>query len=413
MVGAAPLSTAALVRWTLEHAELVALVQGLDAAGLERLVEHVGFEDLAELLELPAAEQLERMFDEELWRSAGDDPGVDAARFALWLEILLQVGNEVAVEKIASMDEESLALGLSRHVLVFEAGSEHDALDPALESCLYARFEPFRIVAREAPPWQTLSSVMQSLDRQHPAFLRRILERCCAVTSSHVADDGELYDLLTSEEMRAANVAAKWQERQRRPGLPLATAASFLRLARGRTLAEVLAARGHDAVTRTHFEAVAASTQTPSIPPPASSVAATIEEFFRESASTERHASFVERGMRALRAEAADVYHERFRELTYLVNVLLAVSQDADEPPRRIEAIDTATRVCDLGIARLVEASGLNKADEDRMLAFVVRKQGLVKAFRVGWNLVGDERWTALGLRDLGARASRLVAESE
>ena len=65
-------------------------------------------------------EQLREVFDEDLWRSArpGQDEAFDAARFVVWLEVLLEAGEELVVE--SRMDDGGA---------VFGDGIESDAVD--------------------------------------------------------------------------------------------------------------------------------------------------------------------------------------------------------------------------------------------------------------------------------------------
>ena len=66
--------------------------------------------------------QLARVFDFDLWRpvSAGLDEELDAGRFGLWLEVLMESGAIVAAQKLAGMDVELVVAALARHVFVFD-----------------------------------------------------------------------------------------------------------------------------------------------------------------------------------------------------------------------------------------------------------------------------------------------------
>src|SRR6478736_5663727 len=83
-----------LLRHVLESPALVEAVRELSPAVLGKLVDSIGLESAGELVALATTEQLERVFDEDLWRedAVGRDPRFDPARFALWLEILFEAG---------------------------------------------------------------------------------------------------------------------------------------------------------------------------------------------------------------------------------------------------------------------------------------------------------------------------------
>src|SRR5512135_2143258 len=87
----------------LERPDLVEAVRLLRLAALLRLVEEVGLEDAGELISLATVEQLQQVFDEDVWKSArpGEDERFDAARFHLWLEVMLEAGEAFAADKLA------------------------------------------------------------------------------------------------------------------------------------------------------------------------------------------------------------------------------------------------------------------------------------------------------------------------
>jgi hypothetical protein len=430
----ARLSPSELAQWTVEQPEVVAIVQRFDARTLEQLVDRVGVENLEEFGALVTTEQLERVFDEELWRSEwdGEEGTFDDARCGLWIEILLEGVKEIAVEKMATMDEEFVARRLSRHAYVFDLdamqaalseapSNERQLVEAALASALYADVAQFRVVARDAIRGGAVIELLSGRYRDHQAFVRRILERCCAATSARIEDKGGTSVALGSGELRDVHVAAQRVQRREREGsIAPSVGASFLRLARSRPHSEILAARGYDPITKAHFRAETSAPPTGWAPVLPIRTAPEVATFVRDlhaagsplavvDARVRPEVPLVTRALQTLLVEAVNVFGERFQELTYLVNVLIAVSRDADRAPRTIEAVQTATTVCDLGMARLADESAMHEASDDRMLAYLAKKHGLIKAFRVGWNLVGDERWSGDGLRDVAEKASRLI----
>ena len=74
-----------LLNHILENPRLVEGVRELPGPALNRLIRSVGLEDAAELVALATTEQLEQVFDEDLWRAgdAGQLEHFDPARFAL------------------------------------------------------------------------------------------------------------------------------------------------------------------------------------------------------------------------------------------------------------------------------------------------------------------------------------------
>src|SRR5262249_46173749 len=89
----------------LETPELARIVQSLEPRVLHRLVRHCGLEDSGAIVALATTEQLERVFDHDLWRNeqAGEEERLDADRLALWLQGLARAGEDVAARRLVQM----------------------------------------------------------------------------------------------------------------------------------------------------------------------------------------------------------------------------------------------------------------------------------------------------------------------
>jgi uncharacterized protein DUF6178 len=95
------------------HAALA--VRQLQPEVLHRVIQTCGLEDSADLVALATPDQLQRVFDLDLWRSErpGWDEQLDADRFATWLEVLLDAGAAAAAEKIAAMEVDLVIAALA------------------------------------------------------------------------------------------------------------------------------------------------------------------------------------------------------------------------------------------------------------------------------------------------------------
>src|SRR3569623_3145829 len=117
-----PTSTNLLSR-ILERPGLVAAVRELPGAVLGALIQRIGLEDAGELVALASREQLERIFDDDLWRA--ERPGGDATfrpeRFALWLRVMMEAGDDAVERRLCEMPAELVALGVHRLVLVLDS----------------------------------------------------------------------------------------------------------------------------------------------------------------------------------------------------------------------------------------------------------------------------------------------------
>ena len=82
----------------LSTPDLARVVPQLQPEVLHRVIEHCGLEDCSELVSLATPAQLAQVFDLDLWRppQPGRDEQFDPARFALWLEVLVESGADKA-----------------------------------------------------------------------------------------------------------------------------------------------------------------------------------------------------------------------------------------------------------------------------------------------------------------------------
>jgi hypothetical protein len=144
---AAPSAEQLLAR-ILDQPELVAAVRSLQPRALGKLIDHVGLEDAGELVALATADQMRQVLDEDLWQSVrpGEDESFAPERFWVWIEVLLESGEELAARKLTELPEELVTLAVNEQVLVVNLDElapmlssrtrGDDQLDKALECCL-------------------------------------------------------------------------------------------------------------------------------------------------------------------------------------------------------------------------------------------------------------------------------------
>jgi hypothetical protein len=353
----------ALLARLLDQPELVRAVQALPSPALLRLIDHVGLEDAGEIVALATTEQLEKMFDEDLWRSSapGADERFDPARFGLWLEVMLEAGEAFAADTLASLDEELLALALHAQVLVIDLDElVLTAIEPELEKALESEpnleIDQYRVLGRSLDGWDALAAMLTALDARHPGLLRRLLDRLCRASSEWIADNGGLCQVLTSVEMLEADAAAEREDRRARGGhVSAASARAFLALPAAEV--HVILAEPRDAITRAYFREYDA----PELPS-----AERANTWVEEIAGAPR--PLLEGGppepetllKRTLSLLAEDAAGARLRELAYLSNVLLAGSARAHRP---LDAAHEALARCNAGLERAVAATGRSATD--------------------------------------------------
>ena len=173
-------------------------VRGLPPAVVGGLIRRIGLEDAGELVAFATTQQLAAIFDEDLWRSdrAGQDETFDADRFVLWLEVLLEAGEQVVARRLAELPVDLVTLALHRQLLVVdmdalipdmqEGGDEVDQIEKALSDCPFEELDAYRLIARHPDGWDVLWTAILALDRDHHDHLMRILDRCAALSAGRV-----------------------------------------------------------------------------------------------------------------------------------------------------------------------------------------------------------------------------------
>lgn len=308
----------------LDEPNLVAEVRALAPAQLAELIEEVGLEDAGEIVALATTEQLERVFDTDLWAQpgAGADEEFDEARFVVWLEILLEAGHDAAARRLAELDADTLTHAFHRLAIVVNvdelANDVDDDIEKALEGVTSHEVGPFMVIARRAEGWDALLTALVALDEVDHGACERLLERLTAMTEG----EGDLYDVLTAEETLADDVAGARNDRRAEAGfIAPADARAFLRLAREHDATDAV-----DPITKAYFREL------------------------KPEAPVPRSRLLPKRKKRALPAKPTALALEigelppalmatRLEELAYLVNVLIAGDKQHWRPAEAAEAV--------------------------------------------------------------------------
>ncbi len=369
-----PPSFRTLLSRVIDSPELVRAVRALPVQAFSELVRQVGVEDAGELVALATVEQLLAAFDEDLF--ANSEPGerevFDPRRFLTWLEVLLEAGEAQAAERMAALSEDFVVHAFSSAVLVLDCHALSarmqeddpyaDVADKLLESALSEEIDGYLLVARVEDGWDALLTLVLALDRDHRAFLTRVLDRCAALASEYIDDLEALSELLSSADSLAEDVEAEREERRSRLGFVEPRAArSFLSLAR-MPLSAGAAADARDIVTKAHLRQLAPSGAGPSAPPDADDGLRHALESARvapplaissdsalQGDPTDYLAGPIAAALRDLGAERPDLFAARMEELAYLANVLLAGAAVGGRRLRPVEAAEAAVATVALG----------------------------------------------------------------
>lgn len=230
-----PPSTAAVIERITSDPELLPAIRRLDPAVLGALIRRVGLEDTGALISLCSAGQLEAIFDADLW--AGEAPGeaeqFRPGRFALWLEVLGELGDAQVIDRLLELDQDLLTMAVHELALVVytdELVATGDA-DEAVDRYQFGELDELLVFARDPGTFDPLWSALVALDRDHHDLVRGVLERCAALAAPAIEADG-LSQVLGDAEALADSVAGDREERRAASGyLAPEDARAFLRLA--------------------------------------------------------------------------------------------------------------------------------------------------------------------------------------
>lgn len=396
---------AALLDRILAEPGLVEAVRCLEPDALGSLIRHVGLEDCSQLVALATAQQLRDVFDTDLWKSEhpGKDEVFDPDRFVLWLEVLLENGDDFAAEKVADWPEDLVIMGVHHVALVFDFDAlaarhrgEFDLTDKALESSLCFELDEFLLVARKHEGWDAVLTLLVALDKTHRDLQRRILERCCDMCSELIDDEEGLFDVLTAAEMLESDAAAEREDRRAAKGFVSPSAAKgFLKHAEMEGQ-DALDADAPDPITRAYFRdrrppAPVRAPKNQASPPRHTELLRLLQgaEKTEEPAQalplppTASSASKFAAALAALSQRDSEVRDRLIAELAYLSNVLAAGHHEHGRPLRPMEAAELAFEMCEAGLQAAIEKAG--QPGSGKSATEILEHMGPVRLFRAGW----------------------------
>jgi uncharacterized protein DUF6178 len=412
---------------------------------LHRVIQSCGLEDSGALVALATSAQLTAIFDVDLWRA--DRPGLDeqfdSARFAVWLEVLLESGTTVAAQKLANMDVDLVIAALAQHALVFDLA----ALSPATttdgeelamvrpgDDALSCDVGGYLVVARRTDAWNAIVAVLVALDADHHDCFHRVMNGCRSLSNSNPEIDG-LDDLLTDSEQVMYDLASDRERRREKQGyVSAAQARAFLQMSRhgpdttqrgGPVASAYFRALEWTApadVNNTSRGLIGSSGAPPAPDDSPDAVAAVVEVLLQAGVLPQQPRGLLDspqgRAPRLARIQAhmqfvrdrdPAAHSSRSQEIAYLANTLMAGCPVQGRPFSAQEASDAAIAVCNLGLENWPPPRGL--AGEARVGSSVIEAGTLPDAFLVGHDLVRvfQVGWTVLHEDVCMYAAERLV----
>ncbi|HEV3062700.1 MAG TPA: DUF6178 family protein [Vicinamibacterales bacterium] len=419
----------------LDTPHLAHVVPHLQPEVLHRIIQTCGLEDCGEIVALATPGQLASVFDLDLWRA--DQPGLDeqldADRFGLWLEVLVESDAAVAAQTLAAMDVDLVISALAQHIRVFDpaAVSPPAEVDGELRGELdgegaTARSEDdgpgcevggYRVVARRTSSWDAIVAALVSLDAEHRDCFHRVMRGCRSLSNSRPEVDG-LDDLLTVKAQAMFDLAFDREQRRDSQGyVTPAQARAFLQMSRQFRLTQETTPPGNP-VVRAYFRAIEWTDATDAdsrlsrllaapgapaaredSPETLAAVAASVDALnmlmgagdlpqqpralLGGAQGEAPRLARIQAHMQFARDCDQAAYSMRSQELAYLANAIVAGCSVQARPFTRQEASEAAVAACNLGLENWPAGPALPDS-------FLV-DQDLVTVFQVGWTVLHED----------------------
>lgn len=212
----------------LEAPGLAAAIPQLPAQSLHRVIQHCGLEDCGEILAFATPEQLQGVLDLDLWRGGVSGVGerFDADRFAVWLEVLLDCGTNVAALQLEKMDIDLVIAGIAQHARVFDRAAL------LVDHASGVEIGGYVVIPRHSRSWNAVLDTLTALAADHPEYFHQVMRGCRRLSNAGYEIDG-LHDVLTDQDQAMYDLAAAREARRERQGfMSAAQARAFLEMTR-------------------------------------------------------------------------------------------------------------------------------------------------------------------------------------
>ena len=180
----------------------------------------------------------------------GVDEQLDADRFGVWLEVLVESGATAAAQTLAGMDVELVIAALAQHARVFDIAAippadpmnDDDEAAAPIDGPIDGRADThdgpgcdiggYLVVARRTDSWDAIVAVLIALDAEHHDLFHRVMRGCGRLSNSGSELDG-LDDLLADRKQALFDLATNRERRRDQQGyVTPAQARAFLQMSR-------------------------------------------------------------------------------------------------------------------------------------------------------------------------------------
>ena len=430
-------ASATLVERVLRTPHLAEVVSRLQPEVLHRIIQRCGLEDCVELVALATPGQLARVFDLDLWRAGapGLDEQLDADRFGVWLEVLVESGASVAASILAVSDAGLVSAALAQHVRVFDSlaltpfislDGEEVLTNHSVDDSFRCDVGGYAVVARRAEFWDAITAVLKGLEEAHPERFLQVMRGCRRLSNSRPEIDG-LDDLPDVGEQAVFDLAFDREGRRTAQGfVTAAEARAFLQMSRRIDLRHG-ALRSANPVARAHFRdmerkaAPGTNSEAGLLPErraheetdvPADAVVEVVELLREAGVLSPEPRALLDRprddAPRLARIHAhlqfvrdfdGDLFSTRSGELAFLANAIVAGSSVQARSFEAEEASNAAVAVCNLGLENWPlhwvagegrHCPGVGGAGAPLPDDFLI-EHDLISVFEVGWTVLHED----------------------
>jgi hypothetical protein len=409
-------ATTALVNTLTDSSALPALVEKLEPRALQQLVETIGIEDAGSVIVHASATQMAHLVDESVWASVepGRPESLSIADLLRWFELWVDIGDSFAAEKLVDLGEEFCAMALSKLVVVGTGGGGAQGADE------YSQIIGTHTVSpRFDDEWDPVRTTLVALWDDYPDFLETILNRL-NFRHSILGISGE-DDLQSTLEADASY--ERETRKEARGFVGTATAGAFLHELAKADLDSLVEETSYDAYTAAYFQrrtrsalldedaqepsnSTASSTKSTDPAAADSGLDSELDELQRDleqyeiiheqrvelltGPATDAQPQLPIRQALAALVKDLDLFEQRSNELVYLSNTVMSQVTLGDTKLSEAQAANLALATCNLGGSYLlwIDAREALDADVNAYGDLLSAEPGLVKLFRIGWNLL-------------------------
>ncbi|GEM_PF-5522492 len=399
----------------LKNTTLATQVKSLPLGVITKLVEHVGLEDAGPIIALTTTEQFQAIVDSDMWalQMGGVEEGFSSERFLTWIEVLSELGDKSAAEKLMALDDDLLTTALSETLQVFDteelssvASLNEDSFGFSIEAHLkrseYVDIDRYVIVFKKSQSSTALSDILIAWSGIDHSHFCSILDRCVLYTLDHSTE----MDISSIERQSTAREDALDARNSRRTEIGYVSrsdALSFLNLARTRSSIENYTGENNP-IYRSYLRQYKSdqkdSFETLEIPEVLSqSILNLLDEVFKPETPNPQNILIDSKQpqtptpdmefsdlMLQLQQEYPTIYQSRLSELAFLGNTLIAGCSMNDRSLRAVESVQIAYSTCRLGIEHILSEGGLRWSNN--AAANVLQGRDCITLFEVGWHLI-------------------------